>query len=366
MLDVGYGGLGHKRPLIEEVPVNPVGKGHAIVFIIYGQLFVEPGLIEKCPLGALGRKVENAVIPGEHYVFRVVLKPLETVRVDPIVDAPGIIRRTSARSVTFPGKVIYEHEIDEIVHVQQFGEGRIFRTVGIQPLRLEIDRVVFKARLRQVVQLPISLHIAVCGYHGSRPTVGILYNVVVLPVAAQVGCPVGGLGTLLGLEKAPVLAVDIEVIIATPRIGLSHGPLGVTAKDILDHDVARVAILGPGIVLAGAQVNFIEFIGTFVFKERILEFALTIARPEKKAKGVLGILATATDTSADAQAGVNLESFAAVGIDKLYRGWTFPFLAVFQGIDINTRRGIEQIIQVCHQRNRRDRQQRIVYQIRVG
>lgn len=77
------------------------------------------------------------------------------------------------------------------------------------------------------------------------------------------------------------------------------------------------------------------------------------------------ILAAAAEGAADANARVDLESLDAVRVDQLHGHGTLPVAAFTPGVDVDAFGRVEQVGQVCHQRDGRDGQQGVVRQVPV-
>src|SRR6185503_18584370 len=82
-----------------------------------------------------------------------------------------------------------------------------------------------------------------------------------------------------------------------------------------------------------------------------------ILLPEEKAKRVLGVARVAAVPATQADAAIDLETRIAVRVEQLDRGWPLPERSVLPGIGVDASGGIEQIIQIHHDRETRDRLQ---------
>ncbi len=111
------------------------------------------------------------------------------------------------------------------------------------------------------------------------------------------------------------MAVEIQVVVPASRVGVAHLALEVPRKDLADHGVLPVALEGPGVVLAGTQVDVLEFVGSFIVEERISEPGLAVLGSEEQTQRVFGVLRASAESAANSQAGVGLKPFAAIGMD---------------------------------------------------
>jgi len=207
------------------------------------------------------------------------------------------------------------------------------------------------------------------GTIGERGLVAVGHDdVIVLAVAAEVGLGVGGFRAFLALVEAPVLAVEIEMVEPAAGVRPAHGPLDVPAEHfaqerVLGAGVARIE--APGVVLRGAQVEVVELCDALVVEERILQLRDAVVGSEEQPERVLRIAAAAAESSSNAQPRVDLKPFRPIGTQQLHRNGTLPCTSFAARVDVDAALRVEQVRQIGHQRNRGNRQQRIVHQVLV-
>ena len=162
----------------------------------------------------------------------------------------------------------------------------------------------------------------------------------------------------MSLVQSPVLSVNVQVIVTTARVRVSHLSLQIAGVNIAHERVAAVTAERPAVVLRGPQVHTVELIDAFLAKQGEMQLAGAVFVTEEEAKRVFGIVAVATVTTAESQASINLKVRRAVGIDQLQRDGAFPGDAVVAGVRVDAGRGAQQVVDVHHDRNRRDLHQR--------
>ena len=253
-----------------------------------------------------------------------------------------------------------DHKVHQIVDVDQHGIVGIARAVGIEPLHAQ---VVCVARIRRDVaglrpQIPPGVRRSGGCFGLIQRSAGGLDDVVIVVVAAQIRLAVVLLGSLLGLIKSPVLAVDVQVVIAAAGVGLAHVPLQVAGVDVEQKRHLGARLKRPGVVLHGAQVELAKLIDAFVAEQRIIEPLVAVLLAEEKPKGVLGVTAAGAEVAARANPGVDLKARSAVGMDQLNRGGALPGLALSTGVHVKTGLRIDQVLHVDDHRNGRNRLER--------
>jgi len=59
-----------------------------------------------------------------------------------------------------------------------------------------------------------------------------LYHIIIIRIAPKVRCCIPCLRPLLALKQTPVHAIEIEVIVAAPGIGITHITLGIPGENL--------------------------------------------------------------------------------------------------------------------------------------
>ncbi|OQC29734.1 MAG: hypothetical protein BWX70_01510 [Verrucomicrobia bacterium ADurb.Bin070] len=328
------------------------------------QPVVQRGRIEKRlrqQVGAEMRRVGIDPAVGAERVFGIVAQPFEAVGLRPVVERVHVVGEGSAAAdgrIGIAGIVGAQHVADQVVLVEVDRIGGVARAVRVQALD---TRVVVGVRAGEplvdsdVVQGVEGLKGAVrsgCRIPGARR----LDAIPVIAVAAQIGRREIGIAAFLGLVEAPVLAVDVEMVVAAARVGHAHLALGV-AREGLAHEGVEIAVLKcPRVILRGAQVDLVELGGAFAVEERETQLARAVVRAEKKAQRVLGIVDAAAERAADANSRVDVElgGRAARRIDQFDRDRPLPADAVVAGIGVDAGLRPEQVREVGDQGERRD------------
>src|SRR5262249_35315311 len=160
------------------------------------------------------------------------------------------------------------------------------------------------------------------GFDGVAQVGGYLDRVVIAGIAAEVTGGEVGLGALIGVEEAPVLAVDVEVVEVAALALPAHGQLGVARELVAQAGEAGAPVEAPGVVLGGAQVGVVEAGGGAVAAhDGVIEGGVAVIVAEIEVEGVLGVVALAAVAAADADAGVGLDvGGGAVGVEELDGG----------------------------------------------
>ena len=291
----------------------------------------------------MGRKAKAAVPPGPVAL---------TV---PIVGR-GVPKKIGNRCVQVAAVENDEHVVDEVVHIEQVLVSGIGRSIGVTAFQFEIGRIVRDARLGGIVKPGPGRHVAIRGVDGVRPSLH-LDDVIVFLVAAIVGGRVGRLGSLTTVEEAPVLAVNIEVVVVATLPLPPHVELSVPTELVTDEDPLGVALETPRVVLKSAQIEGIELIGPAIAKERELQFRGAVRFPEKETQRMFGVSRAPRKPAADSNPRVDLESFGAVRKDQFQRTRSLPGPAVLPRIGVDARGRIEEVFQIRHHRERRQRLQ---------
>ncbi len=152
--------------------VYVVREEHAVLGVVARQLLVQPVRVEVRPLrpgGGERRDQVRLALADAERVLVVVLEPLPAVGVGAVVDAVGVvgpIDEPRAGAVPVACVIVDDHEIGQVVGVQQSLVVGVTRPVEVEPLDLVIPLVVGQAGYRGVVQPAIGVCIAIGGDHG--------------------------------------------------------------------------------------------------------------------------------------------------------------------------------------------------------
>ena len=240
---------------------------------------------------------------------------------------------------------VHQHVVRHGHGIEQRLEGRVARSVRIQPL-----------------------HFHVAGQRGDRGGLGLLPEQVVVGIRAGGGFDVegvrlddvpvglcaaevlraeGGIDALFAVIEAPVLAVDVEMIVIAAGGGLAERAHEIARENVADEVRIRAGEIGPRVILRGAQVHHVVLGGAVVAEELIAEFSAAVLVAEEEAEGVLGVVAVAREVAADAKAAVLLEAgLRGVGIDQLHAARALPGVAIVVGIHIDAGGGVEDVGQI--------------------
>ena len=142
--------------------------------------------------------------------------------------------------------------------------------------------------------------------------IGALHYIVIGLAPAEVRLTVRGFGAFIRFVQAPILAIQIQMIITRPPIGLAHRPKRFSAEYFAHHcikiPIRRRSFAWPGVVLAGADIKSLEFLRPFVFKQWILQLTGPVLAPEKHPEGVFNEIRVAAKSSSYSQAAILLKS----------------------------------------------------------
>ena len=111
--------------------------------------------------------------------------------------------------------------------------------------------------------------------------------------------------------------------------------------------------------MRGPQIEFLEGTDALGPEHRIFEARFAVLATEEEPEGMFGIAGASAVAAADADAGVDLKPRTTVGIDEFKRGGAFPIAAVVAGVRVNAGGRVEQVCEVCRERKRRDRLERL-------
>ena len=163
--------------------------------------------------------------------------------------------------------------------------------------------------------------------------------------------------------NAPILSIDVEVVVPAVAALITRGKLEVARADVAHEGSIRTAVEAPGIILERAQVDLLEGVSgrRIVAKQRILQAPRSIVVAEKHAERVLGIAGASAVSATDSDAGINLKTRSAIGIDQLHRRRPLPCAAVAAGMAVDARGCIKQVVGIDADVDRRQGLERILH-----
>src|SRR6185503_18533402 len=119
--------------------------------------------------------------------------------------------------------------------------------------------------------------------------------------APKVGGREARLRTFARVEHAPILVVDVKVVVITALALLPHGKLRVAGEHVAHEDAVGIALETPRVILERAQVEPVELAGAVLRREqRKFQLSLPVFIPKEKAERVFGIVRAATEPAANA------------------------------------------------------------------
>ena len=258
------------------------------------------------------------------------------------------------RRIGVGGELRREHVDDEVRHVD------VDRQIGIaRAVRIESAHEVVVVRIIVSVAFlgrdaPEVLPRRALAFDDAGVVAGLrgAHDVVVRRGALSVALGVVLVHALLGLVQTPVDAVDEEVVVAAAVVALAHVALAVAREDLV-YERLPSAVVRPGVVLLGAEVDLLEFTHAFVAEERVLERAHAVLAAEEKAERVLRIARAAAEGAADADAGRHVEFVRGIRrVDLLDLDRTLPFAAVSGRVHVDALRLVEEVLRVDDERDR--------------
>src|SRR6266581_1693987 len=111
--------------------------------------------------------------------------------------------------------------------------------------------------------------------------------------------------------------------------GLTLGVLCVARELVAQTDETVVPFETPRVIFKRSQVIAVERVhAALVGEHRKFQLRGAISRTEKETKGVFGIARAPAVAAANAEAGIDLKTFRAVGINQFDRRRPFPGDAV--------------------------------------
>ena len=142
------------------------------------------------------------------------------------------------------------------------------------------------------------------------------------------------------------------MVVAAAVVALAHVALAVAREDLV-YERLPSAVVRPGVVLLGAEVDLLEFTHAFVAEERVLERAHAVLAAEEEAEGVLRIARAAAEGAADADACGHVELVRGIRrVDLLDLDRTLPFAAVSGRVHVDALRLVEEVLRVDDERDR--------------
>ena len=230
-------------------------------------------------------KRPGPVPTGEERVLGVMgIKRKANIIVGPVTEREEIVRsiisqEVGQRCVEVAHPECHQHEVDQIIHIDQHRQVCVTHAIAVESLHLVIlSTLVHEAWIDQ-----ISPHIKNV-LPGIKITVGRLVGIatrapsgfnriVVGFISSKISLSVGSLGTFLRHVQPPVNTVNVYMVIATSGVRLSHIPLGVAGKHFAQESIPVWVILEcPGIILRGPEVEVVKFIDSFIPENRESQF----------------------------------------------------------------------------------------------
>ena len=272
----GPGGNRRQRAVVEEMLLNVVG--HTKTKLRIGAELLPQILrvaLSNTPTG--GRSVRSGPILGhiQQGVFGIMgRKPEPAMMPGPIaLSIPVVGRRVPEevrnRRIEITAVKNHQHVVDEVVDIEQVFVSGVLGSVGIATLEFEIGRSVRESRFGGVIKTSPGIHVPVRGVDGVRPRLD-LNDVVVVFVAAVVGGRISRFGALTTIVEAPVLAIDVQVVVVPPLPLSPHVELAIPAELIANENPLGIPLKTPRVVLKGAKVEGVKFISARIAEERKL------------------------------------------------------------------------------------------------
>src|SRR6185437_13933795 len=123
-----------------------------------------------------------------------------------------------------------------------------------------------------------------------------------LLVAAEISGAVRGLGPFGRVVKAPILAVDIKMIVIPAFALMALGQLGVARELVAQTDEPVIPFKAPRVVLERTKIKSIERGGaSLARKRRIVQLRRAVLLAEEKTERVLGISRAPAVSAANAE-----------------------------------------------------------------
>ncbi len=307
--------------------------------------------------GALDRRIAGGVRAGailvhvEQRVLGVVRDESEAAVLSrsvaeavPVVGV-GISDEVRDRCVEVAAVEYHEHVVDQVGHIDEVFVIGVDRPVNVQPLDFEVLDVVGEAIGRRPPQARPGVHVAVGGVDRVRAGLD-LDRIVILLAPPDIALGEGRLRALFAVVKAPILAVDVEVIEIAARAQAVHGKLRVAAHRVAQADHPAVAPEAPRVVLHRAHIELVEALRAGRPEEWEIQLRCAVFLPEEEAEGVLGIAGASAEAAPQPDAAVDLEAFFALGVEQFNRARALPRHAILAGIRVDARRGTEHVVEV--------------------
>src|SRR5262245_48085397 len=128
------------------------------------------------------------------------------------------------------------------------------------------------------------------------------------------------------------------MVIIAMRSRITHGDLGVPIPNIANGHETCVILITPGIILEGAEIEFVELLRTLRPKDREIERAQSIFLSEEKAKGVFGIVSITAESTPQTHPTICLKAAALVWVQQFQRARAFPHYGVTSRIGVDASR----------------------------
>ncbi len=151
------------------------------------------------------------------------------------------------------------------------------------------------------------------------------------------------------------------MVVSTAGVRLAHVTLYVARENVANERILGASLVRPGIVLAGAQIDFVELVVALAAEQWVAELSCTVFTAKKQTKGMLGIAAASAECPAYPQARVKPESRRPVRMDQLDRRAPLPVYSIVTGVDIYAGGSVKKIRQIRYQRDCRYIEQSILH-----
>jgi len=164
---------------------------------------------------------------------------------EPVV-GPCVAKEVGNRCITVTVIKDHHHVVDEIVNIEQDRITRISHAIETKALGTIIVHGIFKSEVGYVPQIMPGVKCAVSSLDRvAAAGTGRFDAVPIISVAAEIRRGICCLGALLCLEDAPIVAVNIEMVISASGVALAHQSLAVARPHFPAHGIAAVAPKAP-------------------------------------------------------------------------------------------------------------------------
>ena len=317
--------LGGQRAACEEVALDVVAEEQPVLRVGPQPVVEAGGAVGVVEGRAVLLRAPEAtlVVPDEEFVPRAGDPPPSGV---PVVMVP----------VDVAAVEVDEEEVDEVRNVEVLLDLR----VGLRRLQAGVAEA----------------HHRVPGDEVAVDRLAEVQSVVLLPGAPEVRREERRAGALEDVVHAPVEAVQVEVHVGLVRGEPAHGELGVPVP--LVADVLGAELLGrvgvkPGVAVSAAQDDRVELRDLGVLEEGVAQLAGAVDPLEEEPQVVLRPVRVAARPTLGAEAGVDLETRGAVGVDQLDRRRSLPRHPPAPRVGVDATPKVEEVVDVQDDGERR-------------